>query len=1121
MGLMPSWAMSGQAIDGVGDPHLAPGIHYRILINPLLGLPVVPISVSVMDLGPLARGFTRSDVLWVDSRGATRTVPFTVTADNPVTGYLPDGQTCCWAAISGKAATVGGPVLKPPVVGPLRRKPRIGSRVTHLDAGDLQIPAREIPIVTRDFPVPTHDAPAAIRDIPIAARELDPGVLGGLRRRPAPFRLEGVVATPFGDAPVARRSAAPYHVYASHLERLVVSGHGTVTGVAYLPAGSVTKAQRLRTTPLPISSGARYLGPANGPAEGKARVDRGAPSRHGMHESVLAATAGACAPASHGDEVNRVGALLPEAEHLLDRLINDTSAPPQALVSIEPVQLESGVTSGSSSRPVLPQFLQLLTDPGLARWLGTLDVDEKPQARPGSVIAYVIDAAFAPDVKAITAAGLAEAISASLIGGSEAGGGGLSAGLGADPGGPILTHLDTTSSHPGGLAALGKGPFLVGRVVLAATVGYPLDTPVGPALAAPIAGSWLPSTAPAARRELTVDLESLVPGAGLASAIAQPLGASPIPRNPELPPGRRLLRTASRAASSISATSGVLTDRDVGEQDGTWQVAQTDWFGRWSPRASAAFGPGTRPRPPRPVLMLTTAPPAVPTPVPLGPLAGTARMEVAVPPVDSLPAGGRLLASLRLTVTLGGSAPVLTDHPLPTPASPPEKLVITVPGPALQPAEAGSVAVTARWRDSAGVDSDESEPKSATMHDPRPPTPVILPPTLTYTARPDATGRARATLTWNPGAGQAAYRVFVADETTLRAKLEEISHGTVAEGDSGQAPSAATAGQILTALNTAPDAPTRGAIWNTHRADLPRRWWRQLTGQPIPRPGSGPATYVHDVSGSLTVLSLFRIVAVSSASVESDFGTSPLLPRAVPNAWAPPVPTIRVVPITEAGELHARITVTVPRGPTAAVRYRLRRASATSDAGLMQIVAEGAVPTALPGATGPQVFDIVDNGAAPDKARTSLAAWLTYSWRVEVQGAALPGGGPPGQWSSPSPAVAAATMPTDPPAPVTNLAVDRDAAGVHVRFKHPDPLAGGATNGYTVDVYRQLAGQSLRLLTSVPGQIPAPVGRGANTAGSFDILDDQPEALPGTTYRVIVLDPIGRAGPPSEPAVAP
>ena len=112
-------------------------------------------------------------------------------------------------------------------------------------------------------------------------------------------------------------------------------------------------------------------------------------------------------------------------------------------------------------------------------------------------------------------------------------------------------------------------------------------------------------------------------------------------------------------------------------------------------------------------------------------------------------------------------------------------------------------------------------------------------------------------------------------------------------------------------------------------------------------------------------------------------------------------------------------------------------------------------------------------------------------------------------------------MPPDPPAGVENLSATRDGAGVHVQFTHPDPLAAGGSTGYTVDVYRQLAGESLRLLCSLAGQEPPPAGRGAEVAGSFDVVDDDAGAVTGTLYRVVVTDPIGRASQPSPPVEAP
>ncbi|GAA1282286.1 hypothetical protein Psi02_38650 [Planotetraspora silvatica] len=1079
MGLSPSWALSGQAVDGVGDAHLATGVHYRVLTNPLLGLPVVPLSIGRITLGEMAKGHTRRDVTWVDSRGNMLTAPFTVTPDNPVTGHLPLGETCCWAALEGTAAR-GGP--RPPVP---PRPPRPPFLVPPRAGEDAQT-ADVRPIVVRPGAGPVPQA--------------------GL---PASFWVEGVVATPYGDAPVAIRSAEPFHVYASHLERIVVHGNGTVTGLSWLPASAVDVFERFRTAPLPTGPGVRYAGPADGEDRGFERVKRGAPARFGMHESPLAASPTACAPVSAGEESDRVAALTGELAKSLDRLVNDTSAPQRLLTSSTTVRDENGTALGDSQRYILMDLLQGAVDPGVARWLGFLDVDEDVPPK-NVVVAYVVDGLFAPDWKSVTSGRLDQTLPFGTV-----------VEDGAKAVMEMARRAPELADYAAQVARMGRGPFLQLRVVLAATAGVPLDSPAAPGLDTPASGDWLPATAPTAARELTVSMEHLVPGAGLGSAIAQPSGDKPLARNPEEPKGRRLLLTTRLDDAAVRATSGMLADRLVDERDGSWQVAQADWFGRWSAWAGITFAAAARPRPPRPVFTLTTRPPVVPTPVPAGPLAGAVRVEVSVPPVSGLPAGGRLLRHLKLTVTSGG-VPVQTIHPIASPAAPPETLVIEVPGPALPPTASGTVTVTAVWTDSAGIDSGTSEPKQATLHDPRPPEPVIIPPTLTYTARPDATGRARTALRWTPGAGQAAYRVFVADETTLRAKLKDTATGVIAEGDAGQAPTSGQAAALLAALDAAPDAPARGAVWDAGRRLLPRRWWLQLTAEPLPRPVSGQAVFTHDVSGSLSVLVLYRVVAVSSASVESDFATCPLLPRAVPNLLVPPVPTLDVLPVVDgSADLLARLTVTVPVGPTPAVRYRLRRATATTDPVFMPVVAEGAIPPRPVGAPAPQVFTILDAGASPSEARTTLSAWLRYNWRVEVQGAPAPGGGPAGEWSAPSAAASTTVMPPDPPAAVSDLTVTRDADGVHVRFGHPEPLAGGATAGYTVDVYRQCPGGSLRLLTSLPGQAPPPTGRGPDVTGSFDVLDPGAEAVTGTLYRVVVTDPIGRASQPSTPQEAP
>ena len=230
----------------------------------------------------------------------------------------------------------------------------------------------------------------------------------------APFSLEGVVATPLGDAPVAVRSSTPYHVYASHIERVVVRGSGTVTGFSWLPASAVDVFERFRTAPLPTGSGARYAGPADGKDDGFKRVERGAPQRFGMHESPLAAAPVGCDPVGASDELDRVSALTGEPSNSLDRLINDTSLPQRLLTAAETVFDDNGNSLGTSSRFVLMDVLHGVVDPGVARWVGFLDVDETVPPK-NVVVAYVVDALFAPDWKAIDLQGLQQTLPSGTV----------------------------------------------------------------------------------------------------------------------------------------------------------------------------------------------------------------------------------------------------------------------------------------------------------------------------------------------------------------------------------------------------------------------------------------------------------------------------------------------------------------------------------------------------------------------------------------------------------------------------------------------------------------------------------------------------------------------------------
>jgi len=102
--LAPPWAFSAEAIDGIGDTHLAQGgIHLRCLPAPSAGLPATPLFVyrALLSRDQVERAAQRTDVVWIDSFGNVLTPPFSTQPSNPVTGHLTGGQAI-WARLTAR-----------------------------------------------------------------------------------------------------------------------------------------------------------------------------------------------------------------------------------------------------------------------------------------------------------------------------------------------------------------------------------------------------------------------------------------------------------------------------------------------------------------------------------------------------------------------------------------------------------------------------------------------------------------------------------------------------------------------------------------------------------------------------------------------------------------------------------------------------------------------------------------------------------------------------------------------------------------------------------------------------------------------------------------------------------
>jgi hypothetical protein len=917
--LPPPWALGALAVHAQGDPHLVDGIHYRLLSDPRLGLPMRPVHVWRTNLGPHARRATgwlpdfpalRHEVTWTDSRGRALVAPFTVTPDNPVTGVLPtNGLT---RAIWLRVETSGSADLRADIFRTTARGPRL-----------------------------------------LGARDTEPLSLGG-----------------------------------SDIDGVIVTGSGVVRDLTWLDVWRLAVAwDDLSDMALPRDNRARYVDPSATDNRARAlnRVRRGAPPHVGLHDDPAAADPASTSAADRDDESAKLAALAPPVGEALDALLDDLSAPQHLLTRVE--QLTEGDTTVSPSATYLPIELvhTAMLEPTIARWLGFMDVDLAAdfEPDPDDVVLYQLWSWWAVDPAALSRAEIVSFLP-TLIG--------------------LLT--DATDDDPDG-PTFDESPDhlpIFALWVLAIAVGHaPPLRPAAPAIADELApdwpatpdrlGPWLPAVPPTARRQATIPVGGLVPAAGLAFATEQSGVLAGV--NERISVRRssfddRALRIVPAVpAGSPDPDAGRLVHRNVPADGLTARVAQCDVFGRWSDWAERDVAPKARPAPPEPVfdLWYTIADPAQGTTFPLW---GSLTARVQVPPAESMAPGSHRLDRVRLSGT-AGTAAFTVEADVPDPHA--GELVVEIPRPAASLIALGAVVdavTTARWIDTAGVESAESTPRVRTCVDARGPLILPDPPVMEWTARPDATGRARVKLTWAPTGAQHRFRIYASDEQRIARQVTAIVDEDAAYG------------AFLSQLEAAEDPPSRAQALRDHHQLFDREWFQNLTDEPIEAAGGLALSYQHELSGSLRALAVYKVVAETDAGTAADFVATPPWVWAVPERSGPPRPLLEVL-TTEAGP---PITVTLRMRLTgradAATRFRLRRSAVHSDPRRMPVARDDVIVLA----PGEKYCDILDDGRYTHEPTHLLQAGRLYSWTVEVQSPDLPGSTRPGAWSRPSAAVA-------------------------------------------------------------------------------------------------------------------
>jgi hypothetical protein len=792
-----------------------------------------------------------------------------------------------------------------------------------------------------------------------------------------------------GPRPLGARDTAPLSLGASDIDGVIISGEGTVRDLTWLDIWRYPGDwDSLYQMALPRDNRARYEDPMAGSSLLRAalRVERGAPRRFGLHDEPAAPDAASTSIATLLDEAAKLAALAPGVAGALDALLDDLSAPQHALEQSEQL------TEGDPTEP--PEATWLATDlvhtamhdPTMARWLGFMDVELPADLDPDpdDVVLYDLTSWWAIDPTALTPVeqlSFLPALPGLLLPDQEYFD--PSPAWDESPDGLPIFKLTVSTVAVGHAPPLRPAPPVVDPEL---SPGSPA-TPDG-------LGPWLPAEPPAARRQAVIPVRGLAPAAGLAyateadSVIEGMNERVPVARGTVEDRARLIVPAVPRGATESG--TGRLLHRTVPAEGLTVRVAQSDVFGRWSDWGERDLAAKTRPGPPEPVCDVWYAI-ADPDAAGSGPRWGSLTARVQVPPPAERAPGSRLLDRISLSGTVGAHAfTVEADAPDPQEG----ELVVEIPRPHDSLLRLGAVVeavTTARWIDTDGVESVESAPRITQCADGRPPVVVAEPPLLEWTARPDALGRARVKLAWTPTGAQDRFRVFGCDEQRLVHKATELRD----EGDEAY-------GAFLTALDEAADRPARAQVLRDHHGLFDREWFQSLTDDPIERSGSAELSFQHDLSGSLGVLAVYKVVAETEAGTGADFAATPLWVWAVPERSGPPRPLLDVLETSDGPPRAVTLRLRLTGRAEDAGRYRLRRSAVHSDPRRMPVAQVGDI-VLVPGQ---KYCDIVDDGSFVHDPAYELQTDTVYSWTVEVQSPDLPGSTRPGAWSEPSTAVA-------------------------------------------------------------------------------------------------------------------
>ncbi|MGH9308387.1 MAG: hypothetical protein ACRD1U_03385, partial [Vicinamibacterales bacterium] len=294
-----------------------------------------------------------------------------------------------------------------------------------------------------------------------------------------------------------------------------------------------------------------------------------------------------------------------------------------------------------------------------------------------------------------------------------------------------------------------------------------------------------------------------------------------------------------------------------------------------------------------------------------------------------------------------------------------ETVRVQIPLPPLEVGKAGRSTVTAKFIDTAGVES-ELTTRSVSYADRRQPPVVPTGLGLIWTSRPGPSQEVELKLLW-PGATDTRYRVYIADQKSLGLNGWSRAAVAVAGGERDLA----------------------GTLGGRNR-------FRLLTEPPLEATG-GTVMLDERLPRSLSTVQFVRVVPLTKFGREAEFDSCGVVPVAVPTDHTPPPPAVRISvdPDTRVATIRIRSDgldlveleldeprlFTTPPDPLAIPpEFRLRRASGlVSDPIYAREVARG--PLELARDDDGNVVGFVAEVDDP----SALKSFVRYSYWAEVR----------------------------------------------------------------------------------------------------------------------------------------